>query len=102
MSTPARFSEAQLITFFHEYASVDDIARRENVSRRGLIARWRALQRRGRLAFERGYLDTLEALPAEAEEQSKPHHYSIAGPPLSDEDGRSSVGDDLLLEELFR
>lgn len=99
MATRSKFSETQLIAFWLEDTAIDDIAQRERISRRSLVARWRKLQRLDLLPFER------QGEPIEAEIEVDPPRHSIAGPPVKDDDGRSSVsslwGDDLLLEELF-
>lgn len=96
MASRSKFSEAQLIAFWLEDSAIEDIAKRESVSRRSLVARWRKLQRHGLLPLER----MGEPLAVEAEPE--PPRHSSAGPPVKDEDGRASVGDDLLLEELFK
>src|SRR5262245_26552578 len=106
MGTRSKFTEVQLIAFYHALATtaIADLAKRENISARSLILRWRNLQRRGRLPFD----DKIEAaIEAEFEVKPEPYRHSIAGPPPdSDVDGRAKVSglsgdEDLLLEELF-
>lgn len=92
---------------FHEAAAIGDIAKREHLSAKSLLAYWRNLQRQGRLPCVRPFED-IEAFEPESQPQPEPEPYrhSAAGPPPNyDVDGRPSVkldhDDDLLLEELF-
>jgi transposase-like protein len=103
MPTRPKLSVERMIELFHESASLADIAKREKLSARSLLAYWRNLQRQGRLPFERLFIEDIEP---PAEKAAKPSRHPSDAPPPNDSDGRIKVtsnqwDEDLLLEELF-